>query len=58
MALIFIMSPPNKEKLKLVSKPKKIKEFIDVVEEKNIVGQIKPFHAGETLQWQVEGIVN
>ncbi len=49
---------PNKEKLKLVSRPNKIKEFIDVVEEKNIVGQIKPFHAGETLQWQVEGIVN
>ena len=34
------------------------KEFVDVVEEKNIVGQIKPFHAGETLQWQIEGIVN
>ena len=26
--------------------------------EKNIVGQIKPFHAGEILKWQVEGIVN
>ena len=39
-------------------KPNKIKEFIDVVEEKNIIGQIKPFHAGETLQWQVEGNVN
>ena len=33
-------------------------ELIDVVEGKNIVGQIKPFHAGETLKWQVEGIVN
>ena len=32
--------------------------LIDVVEEENIVGQIKPFHAGEILQWQVEGIVN
>jgi len=29
-----------------------------LIEEKNIVGQIKPFHAGETLNWQVEGIVN
>ncbi len=54
----FYNVPPNKEKLKLVSRPNKIKEYIDVVEEKNIVGQIKPFHAGETLQWQVEGIVN
>ena len=54
----FYNLPPNKEKLKLVSRPNKIAEFIDVVEERNIVGQIKPFHAGETLQSQVEGIVN
>ncbi len=58
MALIFIICPQIKKKLKLVSKPNKIKEFIDVVEEKKIVGQIKPFHAGETLQWNIEGIVN
>jgi len=49
---------PNKEKLKKVSRSNKVREFIDVVEEKNIVGQIKPFHAGETLKWQVEEIVN
>ena len=49
----FYNLPPNKEKLKLVSRPNKIKEFIDVFEEKNIVGKIKPFHAAETLQWQV-----
>ena len=54
----FYSLAPNKEKLKLVSKPNKISEFVDVVDEKNIVGQIKPFHAGETLQWHVEGIVN
>ncbi len=54
----FYNVSPNREKLKLVSRPNKIKEFIDVVEEKNIVGQIKPFHAGEILQWQVEGILN
>ena len=54
----FYNMAPNKEKLKLVSKPNKITEFVDVVDEKNIVGQIKPFHAGETLQWYVEGIVN
>ena len=41
-----------------MSRPNKIKEFVDVIEENNTVGQIKPFHAGETLQWQVEGIVN
>ena len=50
--------PPNKEKLKLVSKPNKVADFIDVFEQENIVGQIKPFHAGETLKWQVESISN
>ena len=54
----FYGLPPNKEKLKLVSKPKKVNEFVDVIEGSNIVGQIKPFHAGQTLNWQVEGIVN
>ncbi len=54
----FYNLSPNKEKLKLVSKSNKIVEFIDVIEEKDIVEQIKPFHAGETLNWQVEGIVN
>ena len=41
-----------------MSKPNKIVDFIDVFEEENIVGQIKPLHAGETLQWEVDGIVN
>jgi len=54
----FYNIPPNKEKLKLVSRPNKIAEFIDVVEERNIVGQIKPFHAGEILKWQVDEIIN
>jgi len=54
----FYNVSPNKEKLKLVSKPNKVPEFIDVFEESNIVGQIKPFHAGETLKWQVESISN
>ena len=54
----FYNLPPNKEKLKLVSKSNKIAEFIDVIEENNIVGKIKPFHAGETLNWKVEEIVN
>ena len=45
---------PNTEKLKFVSKPNKIKEFIDVYEEEKIIGKIKPFHAGETLNWILE----
>ena len=54
----FYGLPSNKEKLKLVKNPNKIRDFIDVVEEQNIIGQIKPLHAGETLEWQVKGIVN
>ena len=54
----FYNLPPNKERLKLISIPNRIAEYIDVYEESNTVGQIKPFHAGETLNWQVEGIVN
>ena len=54
----FYNLPLNKEKLKLVYKPNKIVEFINVIEENKIVGQIKPFHAGETLNWKVEEILN
>ena len=54
----FYNLPPNKEKLKLVRRSNKISEFVNVIEEKNIVGKIKPFHAGETLNWEVEGIIN
>ncbi len=53
----FYNLPPNKERLKLVASANKIPEYVDVIEGKNIVGQIKPFHAGDTLNWKVEGIV-
>ena len=36
--------------------PNQIPEFIDVIDKNKVVGQIKPFHAGETLNWQVERI--
>ena len=54
----FYNLPPNKDKLKLISKPNKIPDFVNVLEGNNIVEQIKPFHAGETLNWRVEGIVS
>tara|TARA_B100000941_G_scaffold224844_1_gene167129 strand:+ start:242 stop:1291 length:1050 start_codon:yes stop_codon:yes gene_type:complete len=53
----FYNLPLNKEKLRLVSKPNKIADFVDVIDEDKIVGQIKSFHAGETLKWQVEEIL-
>ena len=42
----------------LTQKDDDLSEFVNVIEENNIVGQIKPFHAGETLNWEVEGIIN
>ena len=50
----FYNLSPNKEKIKLVTKSNKVPEFIDILDQNNVVGQIKPFHAGETLKWQVE----
>ena len=48
----------DKEKIRLASRSNEIPEFIDVIEKNKVVGKIKPFHGGETLKWQVEGIVN
>ena len=49
--------PINNEKIRLVSRPNKIPEFIEIIEQNKVVGQIKPFHGGETLNWRVEGVV-
>ena len=54
----FYNLPPNNEKLKLVFRPKKISEFVEIIEGNNVVGQIKSFHAGETLEWQIEEIIH
>ncbi len=54
----FYNLPINQEKIRLLSKPNEIPEFIEVIDKNKVVGQIKPFHGGETLNWQVEGIVN
>ncbi|ABM71842.1 Dihydroorotase [Prochlorococcus marinus str. MIT 9515] len=54
----FYNLPVNKEKIRLVSKSNEIPKFIEVIDNNKVVGQIKPFHAGEILNWQVEGIVN
>ena len=53
----FYNLPFNKEKIKLVSRSNKIPEFIDVIEKNKVVGQIKPFHGGETLTWRVEEVL-
>ena len=53
----FYNLPINKEKIRLVSSLNKIPEFIDIVEANEVVGQIKPFHGGETLTWRVEEVI-
>ena len=52
----FYNLPLNKEKIRIVSKSNRIPEFIEVIKENKVIGQIKPFHAGETLTWQVEEV--
>jgi len=53
----FYNLPFNKEKIRLVSSSNQIPKFIDVIEKNKVVGQIKPFHGGETLSWRVKGLV-
>ena len=53
----FYNLPINNEKIRLVSRSNEIPEFIEVIENNKVVGQIKPFHGGETLTWRVEGVV-
>ena len=53
----FYNLPFNKEKIRLVSRSNKIPEFIDVIEKNEVIGQIKPFHGGETLTWRVEEVI-
>ena len=53
----FYNLPINQEKIKLVSKLNEIPRFIEIIEKNKVVGQIKPFHGGETLTWQIEGVV-
>ena len=53
----FYNLPFNNEKIRLVPKLNEIPEFIQVIEKNKVVGQIKPFHGGETLTWRVEGVI-
>ena len=50
--------PVNQEKIRLVSRSNEIPKFFEVIDKNKVVGQIKPFHAGETLNWQVDGTLN
>ncbi len=53
----FYNLPINKEKIRLVSRSNQIPELIDIKDKNKVIGQIKPFHGGETLTWRVEGLV-
>ena len=45
---------PNKEKLTLLNQANKVEEFFEIVDSGKVVGKIKPFHAGETLNWKIK----
>ena len=44
---------PNQEKIKLVYDSFKVDDFIEISDSKKVVGKIKTFHAGETLNWRI-----
>ena len=50
----FYNLPPNKEELIFERKPFKINEFVEIFDNKKLIGKIKNFHAGQTLNWKLK----
>ena len=49
----FYKLAPNKEKITFKKLSNKVSDLIDIFDENKTIGKIKPFHAGETLNWKV-----
>ncbi len=45
--------PPNEEYITFVQEPNKVAEFVEIYDAKKMIGKIKPFHSGQTLNWKV-----
>ncbi len=50
----FYNLPPNETKIKLSYEPNYVKDFVEVVKNNKVIGQIKIFHSEQTLNWKVE----
>ena len=46
--------PLNNEYITLVREPYEVEEFVDIFDENKKIGAIKPFHAGQTLNWRIK----
>tara|TARA_B100000965_G_scaffold178063_1_gene148579 strand:- start:178 stop:1233 length:1056 start_codon:yes stop_codon:yes gene_type:complete len=45
---------PNEEKLTFEYKSNTINEFVEIFDDVKVVGKIKNFHAGQTLNWKIK----
>ena len=46
--------PPNDEKITFINEPNVIHDFIEIKENNELKGKIRPFHSGETLNWKLK----
>tara|TARA_Y100001970_G_scaffold212214_1_gene259139 strand:- start:137 stop:1195 length:1059 start_codon:yes stop_codon:yes gene_type:complete len=54
----FYNLPPNKDKLSFEYESNQINEFVEIFDDGKIVGKIKKFHSGQTLNWKLRTINN
>ena len=45
---------PNKEKLIFERKPNVINDFVEIYDNEKLIGKIKNFHSGQTLNWKLK----
>ena len=50
----FYKLPINNEKIMIHYEPHLVQEFIEIVDNKKIIGKIKSFHAGHQLNWKAK----
>ena len=50
----FYNLPPNEEKLTFEYKSNKIKEFVEIFDKDKVVGKIRNFHSGQTINWKLK----
>ena len=46
--------PPNDEKITFINEPNVVDDFIEIKENNELKGKIRPFHSGETLNWKLK----
>ena len=52
----FYNLPPNDKELALFRAPHRVEEFTEINKCQEVIGKIKIFHAGQTLNWKVKSL--